>query len=97
MSFLDVFNVEDIDADNLMLELIRQYLRYVECCDFSRNILFHGMTFEQWKDEYEQFSSIIIQRVDEILNDLKARKVSELDKLHLELVKKFKKDFKDEN
>lgn len=89
MSFLKDFNLEDIDADNLMLELIKQYLRYAEGCDFSLDSPFHGMTFEEWKTAYEPFSSIVVQKVDELLNELKARKVSELDKLQQELVQKF--------
>ena len=89
MSFLNDFNLEDVIADNLMITLIKQYLQYAEGCDFSLDRPFCGMTFEEWKDRYEPFSSIIAQRVDELLNDLKARKVSELDKLHLELIRKF--------
>lgn len=80
---------EDIDA--FMLMLIRQYLKYAEGCDLSLDDPFNDRrTFEEWKTEYEPFSSIIVQNVDELLKDLKTRKEQELDRLHSELVQKFK-------
>lgn len=93
MRFIDLVNISefsDNEINNFLTSLIKQYLRYAEGCDFSLDRPFHGMTFEEWKNNYEPFSSIVVQKVDELLNDLKARKISELDKLHLELVQKFK-------
>ena len=92
MRFIDLVDISefnDNEINDFLIFLIKQYLTYAEGCDFSLDRPFYGMTFEQWKDCYEPFSSIVVQKVDELLNDLKARKVSELDKLHQELVQEF--------
>jgi len=92
MRFIDLVNISefsDNEINDFLTSLIKQYLRYAEGCDFSLDSPFHGMTFKEWKTAYEPFSSIVVQKVDELLNDLKARKVSELDKLRQELVQKF--------
>lgn len=95
MRFIDLVNISefnDNEINDFLTSLIKQYLTYAEGCDFSLDRPFHGMTFEEWKTAYEPFSSIVVQRVDELLNDLETRKISELDKLHQELVQKFKEN-----